>query len=862
MIAGFVRIEPLAIVSARGIPEILAPAGGRSQFFAALNSGADAVYLGLREFNARARAENFSLEDLRELVPLARTRGMRVLVAANVVIKQEEMPRLLADLAELDWISPYALIIQDLGLARLVRTHFPRLRMHASTQLAIHNAGGVMEAAKLGFRRVVLARELTARDVRKIREAVGDDVELEVFCHGSLCYSYSGLCFFSGAEDARSGNRGECAYTCRKPYRIINEPGHGFLFSMKDLDTSEEVGRLIEAGVDALKIEGRKKDAQYVASAVNLYRTRRDAILRGPESDGAREFETDLKYSYQRDTTSFFVKGRYHENVIDLDNPGHRGVLIGTVRRVHGSRIEFTTSAPLELYDGIRIDRPEPVYHAKPQQGVDVRSSLSQAQARYENEICQFSLRELEAGGRRLTSCSAGEHVVLEAPSGARVQSGDHVFRVRSNELKRRIDAITSPPDRLRPLCRFSLRIIISAAEQVEIVASVLDSSEVLASAHLSAAPERPRGESTLERDLRESFSMIGDAGVECDVSLEGDLNWFVPRSKIKDLKRNLSDALKSSLPAQLEVRKQKMREAGHPVRRSWDPPAVSRLQIKFDRPEFLSPIESFLAKRSGLVDEIVFEPRKTVLAGSGIGGPEELTQWFSGLQQLSQKHGLRVRLALPVVIRSWDEAHLKSYVSAFESAGGKDYEIANLGALALLQGTKSRSLAADFTLYVLNSFAAEQLRDLGFDRAAASIEDDRRNLSELLAGWPAEIEPQAILYKDTPLFIAEACSLTALHNGCPTSRVCGYRTLEIENDAGERFFVAHEQCKSVVYGKRAFSLLGSRRILEDMGVRRFRIDLLMRPYSADAIDQILDAAALDRPLADTHSANFHRHLL
>ena len=219
------------------------------------------------------------------------------------------------------------------NLARTIRERMPWMRMHASTQLAVHNEDGAVFAADMGFKRVVLARELTARDISRIKEAVGDRIELEVFCHGSLCYSYSGLCFFSGAEDARSGNRGECAYTCRKPYRIVSEPGYGFLFSMKDLATSDHVDALLGAGVSALKIEGRKKDAQYVASSVGLYKQARDRAL-GEASGAARNFSEDLKSSYQRDTTSFFVKGRYHENVIDLDNAGHRGTRIGVVQRL------------------------------------------------------------------------------------------------------------------------------------------------------------------------------------------------------------------------------------------------------------------------------------------------------------------------------------------------------------------------------------------------------------------------------------------------------------------------------------------------------------------------------------------------
>lgn len=242
------------------VPQVLAPAGGREQFLAALNAGADQVFLGLKNFNARARAENFCVEDLKELVPMAHKFGMQVLVTVNVLIKEEELGALIDTLSALEELEVDAIIVQDQAVGALVREFFPTLRIHASTQMAVHNLQGVVKAAELGYQRVVLAREVTAKEMKDIRAGVPSGVaELEAFVHGSLCYSYSGLCFFSGETDARSGNRGECAYTCRQPYTLTSEDGMGFLFSMADLDTSHDLDLLAEAGIDTLKVEGRKK---------------------------------------------------------------------------------------------------------------------------------------------------------------------------------------------------------------------------------------------------------------------------------------------------------------------------------------------------------------------------------------------------------------------------------------------------------------------------------------------------------------------------------------------------------------------------------------------------------------------------
>ena len=235
-------------------PELLAPAGAFETARAAFHAGADAVYAGLDAFSARAEAVNFSPDDMRALLALARRDGKRVYITFNTLIDDAQLPAAAAALDLLDELRPDGLIVQDLGIARLVRRHFPRLALHASTQLVAHNLEGVLALKELGFTRVVLARELPLEDIRTICRRSG--VEIEVFVHGALCYSISGLCLFSALEKGRSGNRGRCAYCCRLGYR---EPDgtRTLPFSMKDLRLDDRLAELKEAGVASLKIEGR-----------------------------------------------------------------------------------------------------------------------------------------------------------------------------------------------------------------------------------------------------------------------------------------------------------------------------------------------------------------------------------------------------------------------------------------------------------------------------------------------------------------------------------------------------------------------------------------------------------------------------
>lgn len=887
------------------IPEILAPAGGRQQFLAALSSGADAVYLGLKHFNARARAENFTMEDLTELVPLAHRHGMKVLVTLNILIKESELSRVVEELVELETLGVDAVIVQDLGVVSLMRRYTPNLRIHGSTQMAIHNLAGIQKAREMGISRVVLAREMTATELVRIRRKLDetkDPVEVEVFCHGSLCYSYSGLCFFSGAADARSGNRGECAYTCRKPYKIVSEPGQGFLFSMKDLDTSKHLDQLIEAGVHTLKIEGRKKDAQYVSSTVRLYRDRLDHLFGFPtgRSSGRADFSLqdraqlpeDLKLAFQRDLTGFFVKGRYHENVIDLDHSSHQGAVVGPIVAIHEDRgeriIQVKTQVSLDRYDGIRV--------------VPKDEGWSAALKRYHNHHLEFSLREVRIvqGGseKRLPHhVPQGTLVEITLPklpqsreaSGKNVsvralEKGDLVYKVRSQALKERVEKLALPPEGHREVTRRPLDLEITwlaseaSEDSLQMVLAASVSGRRIHALEVTVPAMRSTGGGALEHDLGQEFRVFGHAGFYTkDLVLRGDEGFFVPRSQVKQLKKQFSEGLKTGFESYLKDRRQAFMydyDAGEV--RSTAPVTMTAI-IKLDRIELLGAVETLKKRRPDhQISEVVFEPKKAFL------DKIEPSFFLDQLQDFTQRTGIPVRIALPTVIRGWDEPLLKLWTTAALERGNRAFEVGNLGALKLLEEWNepfgfALSIEADFTVYGLNSQATDMGRQLGFSGMTLSIEDDQTNLKQHLI---RPLKPQdhehlkttevkqvadfytAIVYKDTPLFIAEACSLTALHKGCPSAKVCGYRTLEVENPEGERFFVAHETCKSIVYGAKAFAITQHIPTLARMGIKRVRLDFLTRPYTEAELIACCEAAFDHKPLKNTHSANFTTSLL
>ncbi|HUJ75271.1 MAG TPA: peptidase U32 family protein, partial [bacterium] len=335
-------------------PELLAPGGSFLSAYYALEAGADGVYLGLREFSARASAQNFSLEQLRRIRQLAADRGRRVYVTINTVIKEEEVPRLREALAWLQALTVDGVIVQDLGACDLVRREFPGLALHASTQMGVHSSSGLAEAARMGVRRVILSRELPLERIRALREE-HPEIELEVFIHGALCYSFSGACLASWALTGRSGNRGECAQVCRSRF-VTDGSGQaeaaGHLFSTRDLFLGKAVLELARLGIDALKIEGRMKSPEYVFAVTRLYR----AVLdRGEELPAAEygELVRQSELAFSRVRTTGWFGSPLGTRLLETGAPGHRGTLLGTVRAVRGRRIEVCLKGDLSLHDGL-----------------------------------------------------------------------------------------------------------------------------------------------------------------------------------------------------------------------------------------------------------------------------------------------------------------------------------------------------------------------------------------------------------------------------------------------------------------------------------------------------------------------------
>ncbi len=297
-------------------PELLAPAGGMERLVMALTYGADAVYLSAPQFGMRAAADNFTPDEMAQAVSMCRARGVRVYVAANAVMRPDDMASLPPYFEQIQALGVDAVIVSDLGALALARKHAPNLKIHVSTQTGIANAASARLLHELGASRVILARELTLEEIKKIRRDTPTSLELEAFVHGSMCMAFSGRCLLSDFMTGRGANQGACAQPCRWTYKLIEdkrpdepieltEDGGTFFLSSRDMCMIEHLPALLDAGLDSLKIEGRQKSFYYTAVVTSAYRRVLDAVLAGAQPDPVWLAEVD-KVSHRAYSTGFF----------------------------------------------------------------------------------------------------------------------------------------------------------------------------------------------------------------------------------------------------------------------------------------------------------------------------------------------------------------------------------------------------------------------------------------------------------------------------------------------------------------------------------------------------------------------------
>jgi U32 family peptidase len=809
-------------------PELLSPAGDPEAMRAAVANGADAVYFGLGDFNARHRATNFSLEELPETMQFLHERGVRGYVTFNTLVFSYELPRAVEYLSAVIEAGADAVIVQDLGIVRLVRRMAPGFAIHGSTQMTLTEPRGIEFVRGLGVERVILARELSLGEIEKIAGATS--VPVEVFVHGALCVAYSGQCLTSEAIGGRSANRGQCAQACRQPYELIvdgdpRELGDkAYLLSPQDLAAHDLVADLARLGVASLKIEGRLKSAHYVAATTQTYRAALDAALTNRPFALSAQQALDLRQSFSRGFTHGFLGGVNHQKLVQGSFPKNRGVRVGTVTEVthRGVVIDLDPAirgastegglAHLKPGDGIVFDQGHPEQDEQGGRIYTVTPRVSQ------RDPSRIDAAELTFGDGAVN---------LRA-----VDRGATVWKTDDPALRRRLEQSWSGDARAK---RIPLQIEIRGApgERLSVTFREPDGhvAHVESDGPLSAAVKHPLTPAL----AREQLGRLGGTPYELEcVTFSGpdgpadQLPVMAPKSVLNDLRRRGVARLAELRATALRGTKVEARAL-----------ELLRAEIRFPRDKRLS--DSALPESAGTAAltvlcrtigqlEALLDPDWS----DEIAAPSLVYCDFEDVRRSKEAvascraAGMPVAVATPRIIKPAETGLLLQVANCHPDG----VLVRNLAALSYYrENFPELALYGDYALNVTNELTADLLARSGLTRLVPGYD---LNLGQLEALLDA-IDPslfEIVLHQHIPMFHMEHCVFShVLSNGKDfhdCGRPCDRHQVELRDHVGEKHpLVADVGCRNTVFAARAQSAAPYVPRLLQRGVRTFRIELL-----------------------------------
>ncbi len=779
-------------------PELLSPAGNWECLRAAVAKRADAIYFGLERFNARLRADNFHAEELPEIMGYLHRYGVRGFVTFNTLIFTDELQAAGHTLVQLEQAGVDAIIVQDLGLARLAREVAPELELHASTQMTITSPEGLELARELGITRAVLARELSLRELKRFPTA---DFPVEVFVHGALCVAYSGQCLTSESLGQRSANRGECAQACRLPYQLLVDGRQKdlgdkrFLLSPQDLAGIDEVAELIRLGVASFKIEGRLKSPEYVAAVTRVYRNAIDRAIEALSSEEEiapvpAEDRYSLEMTFSRGLFSGWLHGVNYQRLVNGRCGKKRGPCIGFVRKVGKDFVELDPKMQLKPGDGVVFDTGGDTEHEQGGRIYEIRSG------RLYFRNGQIDFQRLKVGdrlwktddpalNRQLRQTFARDPKPARTPVDMEVSGRDGV------------------PLRLR---------VISGDHAAE-----ADSELALSSAITSALTDVI---------LREQLGHLGETAYvlrNFKVNLEGDV--FIPIRFINQLRRDAISKLDAATAKQRSVR-DKATEASCYVPRALDrqhrrspESALSGLLVEAQACGNESPELITLCRTFEQIDAAIEEAIETVYIDF-----EDIRLYQKAIVQIGER--AHVFLATPRIQKSGEHGFFR----LIENAQPYGVLIRNLGSISFFRDRGFR-LHGDFSLNVANPLTAHFFVQRGLQQLTLSYDLSIKEVLSLLRYDPASCF-ELTIHQHMPMFHMEHCVFAAfLSDGTDYTncgRPCDRHVLKIRDRVGsEHLIKADVGCRNTVFNARAQTGAQYAQALLAAGLRRFRIDFL-----------------------------------
>ena len=685
--------------------ELLAPVGSFEALKAAVQNGANAVYLGGKDFGARASANNFDRDELKEAVKYAHIRGVQVFVTTNTLRKENEIEDFLEYAKFLYDIDVDAIILQDIGMARLIKRELPDFELHASTQMVAHSLEDVKYLESVGFDRVVLAREVTVEEIKYICDNCKADIE--VFVHGALCVCYSGQCLMSSMIGNRSGNRGRCAQPCRQRYELIDvytgevvNSNGDYLLSPRDLNAIEEIDKVIDAGVHSLKIEGRMKRPEYVATVIDGYRKTIDEYLATNKLNVSDETINDLYTIFNRKFTKGLLLGDVGKDMMNSQLPNNQGLYVGTVVDYNkkAKRLKIKLANTLKKGDGINLGGG--------------------------------TIGRIIKNGNIETIGYKGETIELDFVGEAR--KGQIVFKTSDSELMDRVQA--------------------TFTQDKEFVKNIIDAKITikLGQKPILTLKDRHSNEATIEGDkiveeamkvalskekVETQLRKLGNTPYELDLlEIELDDNVSLPISLLNQMRRDCIELLDKERVS-IKNRKYKNKIVKYkPVLYNRNKQQEISVKVKN-----LEQLESAL--ECG-VDRIYYEDTNTIDKG----------------MSLAMKYNKKVIYSAPRIIRNKEYNHL----AKANNAGVESVQVGNYGSIDYF---KDKKLNIDYYLNAFNSETINYYKEIGADTLCISQELNINEIKETIKYTDINIE--SVVYGYTPLMITEYCPMGVIVRDC-----------------------------------------------------------------------------------------------
>lgn len=753
--------------------ELLAPVGSFDALKAAVQNGANAVYLGGKDFSARASANNFDREELIEAVKYAHIRDVRVFVTTNTLIKQDEIEDFVEYAKFLYDIDVDALIMQDIGVAMLIHDLLPDFELHASTQMVAHSLEDVQYLESIGFKRVVLARELTVDEIKYICD--NTNVDIEIFVHGALCVCYSGGCLMSSMIGNRSGNRGRCAQPCRQKYTMIDistgEEVHSngeYLLSTKDLNTIEDVDKIIETGVLSLKIEGRMKKPEYVATVINSYRNAIDEYQATKKVNISTETMEDLYTIFNRKFTKGLILGEVGEDVMNSNVPNNQGLYVGKVVDYNkkAKRLKIKLEGTLKKGDGINL-------------GGGTIGRIIKGK-----EIAQIGYK--------------GETIELDFIGEAR--KNQPVFKTSdTNLIDKAQKTYTQDKEFAKSLIDAEITIKLGEYPELKLIDKNNNSVTVKGDKLVEKALKVALGEEKIETQIKK----LGNTPYELDdLKINLDEGVSMPISLINQMRREAIELLDE---ARIPVKGRAYKDSKikySPKKYAKDTNSNSKIRVKINNIEALKSIINLD------IDMIYYEDVATL----------------EQAMAMATANNKKLIYSAPRIVRNKEYKRL-------EKSNEYCKENVQISALGQVKYYKENSENVSFDVdYYLNPFNSETINHYKKEGATTVCISQELNIHEIKETTKyTDMEIETVAYGYIPMMLSEYCPMGVVARSCKKDKrcaTCKESKYVLRDFKGEEYRISQDLfCRSTIYNSIANCLINNLDELLDAGINVFRLD-------------------------------------